>query len=72
MCTSKSNDENKKQDGITITDTDGTQYYIFGKSRIKAIPHNANLLFLKIGVLANGRQTVFPVPQNSRRRFHSR
>lgn len=35
MCTSKSNAENKKQDGITITDTDGTQYYIFGKSRIK-------------------------------------
>ena len=39
MCTSKSNAENKKQDGITITDTDGIQYYIFGKSRIKITEH---------------------------------
>lgn len=42
MCTSKSNAENKKQDGITITDTDGNQYFIFGKSRIKITEHFAD------------------------------
>lgn len=42
MCTSKSNAENKKQDGITMTDTDGNQYFIFGKSRIKITEHFAD------------------------------
>lgn len=42
MCTSKLNnrtDEQENQQGITITDADGNQYFIFGKSRIKITEH---------------------------------
>lgn len=35
MCTSKKDDRN----GTTITDANGNQYFIFGKSKIKITEH---------------------------------
>lgn len=42
MFTSNLNHENKEPNnkmGITMTDTDGTQYFVFGKSKIKITEH---------------------------------
>ena len=42
MCTSKLNnatDKQENQQGITMTDTDGNQYFILGKTRIKITEH---------------------------------